>query len=175
MTPSLPGLPPGAVYLSDYRQDWPDLFAKEAARLQVALGPSALGIEHYGSTAIPGLAAKPVTDILIGIPGLDHGLDLVPAMERLGYDFSPDAGVAGHLVFGLGRNRTHLAHLVQFEGDAWTRCLRFRDQLRYDPELSQSYRLLKTRLATEFPGNRGAYTAGKSDFVETVLRMSPKT
>ena len=169
MSAPLPGLPPGEVFLSAYSEVWPSLFEQEAARLRSALGRSILAIEHYGSTAIPGLAAKPVIDLLVGVESLDRALDLIPVMEQLGYDFAPHAGVPGHHIFGLGVNRTHLAHFVTFEGEEWRNCLMFRDRLRTNPTLLQAYQALKARLAAEHPKDRAAYTSAKSEFVLAVL------
>lgn len=169
MSSALPGLPYGKVVLMDYRPEWPGLFQLEAARLQTRLGPAILAIEHYGSTAIPGLSAKPVIDLLIGVQRLDDALDLVAAMEELGYDYSPDAGVPAHHIFGLGADRTHLAHFVEFEGAAWRQCIAFRDALRASPETAEQYLVLKTDLARRYPDDRRAYTAGKAEFVASVI------
>jgi GrpB-like predicted nucleotidyltransferase (UPF0157 family) len=170
MSAPLPGLPPGAVYLAEYCEEWPSLFEVEAARLSNALGRRAIAIEHYGSTSISGLAAKPVIDLLVGVATLDHALVLIPQMEQLGYDFAPDAGVPGHHIFGLGTHRTHLAHFVQFDGDQWRACLAFRDRLRASQSLTRAYEALKQGLAKEFPTDRAAYTAAKTDFILGILQ-----
>lgn len=165
----LPGLPHGVVFLSDPAPEWAALFAAEAARLTAAMGPAVIAIEHYGSTSIPGIKAKPVIDLLVGLRRLDDALSLLGVMERLGYDYAAHAGVPDHHVFGKGAARTHLTHLVEHEGRSWVQCLAFRDRLRNDPAQAAAYERLKISLAERYPNDRAAYTAGKAAFVETVL------
>ena len=81
----LPGLLPGMVFLTDPAPGWARLYDQEAARIAKALGPVVVAIEHYGSTSIPGIKAKPVIDLLVGLPRLDDALAQIGAMERLGY------------------------------------------------------------------------------------------
>lgn len=166
---ALPGLLPGKVFLSEPSPAWPDLYDAEARRLRDALGAGVVAIEHYGSTSIPGIKAKPVIDLLIGLRRLDHALELLPVLEGLGYDYAPHAGVPGHHVFGMGAARTHLAHFVEHEGESWRACLAFRDALRADPAKAKAYEALKIDLAGRFPDERKTYTAGKTSFVEAVL------
>ena len=165
----LPGLLPGMVFLTDPAPGWARLYDQEAARIAKALGPVVVAIEHYGSTSIPGIKAKPVIDLLVGLPRLDDALAQIGAMERLGYDYAAHAGVPGHHVFGKGAARTHLAHFVEHQGESWIECLRFRDRLRADTELALAYERLKVELAARHPQDRAAYTAGKSAFVASVL------
>jgi len=148
---------------------WPVLFAEEARRISDALGPAILAIEHYGSTSVPGLKAKPVIDLLIGVRHLSDALGQVEAMEALGYDFAPHAGVPGHHVFGLGRDRTHHAHFVEYEGERWQACLAFRDRLRSDPDALNAYQALKEDLALRFPDDRAAYTRGKAALIQSLV------
>jgi GrpB-like predicted nucleotidyltransferase (UPF0157 family) len=167
--PALPGLAQGTVQLAEWTPRWAELFAEEAARLRAALGDLAVGIEHYGSTSVPGLLAKPLLDILVGGPEATDAAPYVAALAPLGYDYSPRAGVPDHLVFGRGRARTHLVHVVRHGGEAWHRALAFRDALRADPALRDSYAALKRELARRHGGERNQYTAAKSAFVERVL------
>ena len=166
---ALPGLAHGIVQLTPWTPRWPTLFAEEAERLQAALGPLALGLEHYGSTSVPGLPAKPILDILVGGPPPMIPAPYVEALAPLGYEFVPRAGVPEHLVFGRDRLRTHLVHVVEHGGSAWQRGLRFRDALRADAALATAYAELKTALALDHAADRAAYTAGKAAFIERVL------
>ena len=168
--PVLPGLAHGTVQLAEWTPRWTELFAEEAARLRAALGDLAVAIEHYGSTSVPGLVAKPLLDILIGGPEATDAAPYVAALAPLGYDYAAHAGVPEHLVFGRGTARTHLVHVVRYGGEAWQRGLAFRDALRADPLLRQGYAELKRELALTYGIERGRYTAGKSAFVEHVLR-----
>lgn len=169
--PALPGLLPGKVFLIDSQPEWAALFAEEATRIGAALGARVAAIEHYGSTSIPGIKAKPVIDLLIGMPRLDDALGCQAEMEALGYDFAPYAGVPGHHVFGKERARTHLAHFVEHGGEAWTNCLAFRDRLRADPERARAYERLKLELAAKFPEDRASYSAAKTVFVAETIAL----
>jgi GrpB-like predicted nucleotidyltransferase (UPF0157 family) len=172
--PALPGLVHGTVQLAEWTPRWTELFAEEAACLRVALGDLAVAIEHYGSTSVPGLVAKPLLDILVGGP---EAIDVAPytaALAPLGYDYAAHAGVAEHLVFGRGLARTHLVHVVRYGGRAWHRALAFRDALRADASLRDTYAALKRELMQRHGGDRSRYTAAKSAFVEQVLADSAK-
>jgi GrpB-like predicted nucleotidyltransferase (UPF0157 family) len=172
---ALPGLPHGIVRLIAWTPRWRTLFEEEAMRLQAALGPLVLGLEHYGSTSVPGLPAKPILDILVGVrPPLDP-TPYVGALATLGYQYVPSAGVAEHLVFGRDRIRTHLVHVVEHGGAAWQRGLRFRDALRADAALTAAYAELKTSLALDYSADRASYTAGKAAFIEKVLATGGPT
>jgi GrpB-like predicted nucleotidyltransferase (UPF0157 family) len=172
---AVPGLPHAVVQLSDWTPRWQTLFEEEAVRLRRALGPLALGLEHYGSTSVPELVAKPILDILVGGPSPLEAGPYVAALEPLGYEFAPAAGVPEHLVFGRGRARTHLVHIVEHGGPAWERALRFRDLLRADRGLAAAYAELKIALADRYPGDRASYTAAKAAFIEQALEGGAAT
>lgn len=169
MTAALPGLPKGKVVLAEPHADWPALFAAEAARLRSALGEQVLGLEHYGSTAIPGIKAKPVIDLLVGLDRLETAAGCAPAMLALGYEDAGTDVVPDHHIFGLGEARTHIVHMVAFEGQAWRECLAFRDALRADPALARAYEALKVDLGAQFADDRAAYTDGKGAFVTEIV------
>jgi GrpB-like predicted nucleotidyltransferase (UPF0157 family) len=86
---------------------WARAFAEEAARILTAVGEKALAIEHYGSTAVPNLRAKPIIDLQIGVADIDHGLLFIEPMASLGYDYAGGQGIPDHHIFGKGRARTH--------------------------------------------------------------------
>lgn len=159
------GLEQGANRLVAYNPLWPQAFAEEAARIRAALGPQALAIEHYGSTAVPGLSAKPIIDLMIGVSDIDHGLAFIEPMAGLGYDYAGGQGIPNHHIFGKGAARTRLAHVMIHDSLAWRRALGFRDRLRADPIARAAYEALKRDLAAS-ANSRGEYTAGKSGFVE---------
>ena len=142
-------------------------------RLAKALGPVAKGIEHYGSTAVPGLCAKPILDIMVGISPLSEWERCKPALEALGFDYAEGAGVPGHHIFGRGRDRTertHLVHVVEYQGESWRASLAFRDALRRDAGLRERYAQEKERAAAAAPGNRAAYQEQKSPFIAEAAR-----
>jgi GrpB-like predicted nucleotidyltransferase (UPF0157 family) len=158
------------VQLTNWTSRWTELFTEEAVRLRVALGDLAVAVEHYGSTSVPGLVAKPLLDILVGGPEATDATPYVTALAPLGYDYAAHAGVPEHFVFGRGLGRTHLVHVVRYGGAAWHRALAFRDALRGDAGLRETYAALKRELAQRYGVDRSRYTEGKSAFVEQVLQ-----
>jgi GrpB-like predicted nucleotidyltransferase (UPF0157 family) len=170
------GLKANLNLLVDYDPLWPAAFEDEKLRLLKTLGLVAKGIEHYGSTAVPGLRAKPILDIMVGISPLSEWERCKSALEALGYDYAEGAGVPGHYIFGRGRNpteRTHLVHVVEHNGESWRGSLAFRDALRRDASLRESYAQEKERAAAAAPGNRAAYNLQKGHFVaESIKKLS---
>jgi GrpB-like predicted nucleotidyltransferase (UPF0157 family) len=161
---------PPLVRLSSYRAAWPRLFAAEAERIRAALGPQVGAIEHIGSTAIPGLAAKPIIDLMAGLRNPADAEQCFPPLERLGYERVP-AGMPGRHFLRKrigGRVRYHL-HLVPAEGLAERNELLLRDYLRAHHELAQEYGALKRQLAARFAAEPLAYTRTKTTFVQRVV------
>lgn len=169
------GLKHGQNLLVDYDPDWPVLFEEEKVRLETALKGVAHGIEHYGSTSVPGLRAKPILDILVGIHPLEDWIRCKTPLENLGYDYAEQAGVPNHYIFGRGRDRserTHLVHVVEFNGESWQSNLLFRDALRADPALREKYLVTKQHAATAAPTGRSKYNEDKHAFIEeTKMRL----
>lgn len=163
------GLGAGLVILAEPSAFWSALFAAEAERLRVALHRYGAAVEHCGSTSVPGVPAKPILDILVGLAEPIDIESVSRALRPLGYEHAPWAGVPGHEVFGKGERRTHLLHVVPLNGSAWRRMVAFRDALREDEVLTREYAALKRDLAARYPRSRSAYTAGKSRFVEAVI------
>jgi GrpB-like predicted nucleotidyltransferase (UPF0157 family) len=163
------GLARGEVRLAEPTPRWATLYADEAARLAWALAAYVPAIEHCGSTSIPGLPAKPILDILVGVPSPVDVPGMTAALAPLEYEHAPWAGVPGHEVFGKGQPRTHLLHVVPAGGAAWDRMLRFRDALRADAGLAGEYATLKRALAMRHPTDRATYTDRKGAFVARVL------
>ncbi len=152
-----------------YDPIWPIRFAEEHARLATRF-PEAVAIEHIGSTAVPGLAAKPVIDILIAVPTL-----LPPAVyqERvtvLGYVYRyHDDDGDRHIFCRKGMPRTHHLHIVAADDAEQLRPLTFRDYLRTHLQAAQDYAALKHTLAARFREDRPAYVEGKTAFVLAIL------
>jgi GrpB-like predicted nucleotidyltransferase (UPF0157 family) len=157
------------VTVVDYDSAWSRLFAEESERIRAALGDAVVAIEHIGSTAVPGLAAKPVIDVLVGLRTIELTRKQIGAMESLGYEYLGEHGIPGRLFFRKGRPRSHHVHAVLFGSDLWQRHLAFRDFLRAHPDESQRYGELKRSLAEEVGGNRDRYTHEK-DAVATALQ-----
>ena len=167
------GLKHGANRLEDYDPEWPVAFHDERHRIQSVLGELARGIEHYGSTSVVGLRAKPIIDILVGITPLDDWIRCKAPLEGLGYDYAPKGGVPGHFIFGRGRDRaerTHLVHVVEFDGQSWRSCLAFRDALRADESLRVAYQEAKEQAIRSAPEGRAQYNDLKQSFFESLGR-----
>jgi GrpB-like predicted nucleotidyltransferase (UPF0157 family) len=167
------GLKANVSLLAAYDPLWPAAFEDEKLRLVNALGPVAKAIEHYGSTAVPGLCAKPILDIMVGISPLSEWERCKSALETLGYDYAENAGVPEHYIFGRGRDRTertHLVHVVEYQGESWRGSLAFRDALRRDAALRQSYAQEKERAAAAAPANRAAYNLQKNLFIAESIK-----
>jgi GrpB-like predicted nucleotidyltransferase (UPF0157 family) len=154
-----------------YNPEWPAAFARERDRLAAALGAAARRIEHNGSTAVPGLAAKPVIDIQISVPRLQPMDTYAPALERLGYVHVPhdDDAFAPFFHRPAAWPHTHHVHVVEAGGEEERKTLAFRDYLRAHPDAAREYEALKRALAAAFGGAdapaREAYAAAKSEFV----------
>jgi GrpB-like predicted nucleotidyltransferase (UPF0157 family) len=163
------GLKHGVNRLVDYDPKWPLAFEAERARIHRVLGDVARGIEHYGSTAVAGLRAKPIIDILVGVVPLGDWIRCKGPLEGLGYDYADDAGVPDHFIFGRGRDRserTHLVHIVEFEGESWRSCLAFRDALRSHESLRVAYVRMKEQAVALAPQGRAKYQEQKQSFIE---------
>lgn len=164
------GLESGTVRVVPYAPAWPALFAAEAERIRAALGGLPLRLEHMGSTGIPGLAAKPIVDILAGRPPGSAVAPYVEALVRAGYVHRGEQGIPGREFFRRGDPRSYHLHLAEEGAPAWRTPLAFRDALRADPALAAEYTRLKLELAARFPRDREAYIEGKGPFVAGVLR-----
>ena len=163
------------VILAEHDPSWPEVFTGEAQAIRQALGDILVSVEHIGSTAIPGLAAKPVIDILVGVTTLAEAEAKIPALEALGYDCRGENGIPGRLFFRKGLQefrRTHHLHLVETGHEQWPLMLAFRDYLRAHPGDAQRYEALKRTLAVQFRDNRAAYSKGKTEFVQAILEKA---
>ena len=163
---------PDAIVIADYDPAWPARFEEERAAIVAALGEATGGgvtIEHVGSTAVPGLAAKPIIDIMVGVGDPAAAERCVRPLEGIGYVYRGEAGVPGRLFFRKGNPRTHHVHVAQFGGEIWRRTLLFRDFLRAHPEAARQYGQAKRELARRFRASPEAYGPAKEPVVESIL------
>jgi GrpB-like predicted nucleotidyltransferase (UPF0157 family) len=162
-----------------YDPEWPRRFEAERALLERALVPWLEGgIHHVGSTAVPGLASKPIIDMVAGVRDFEEARAAFDALREQSYEYAPHRpGIAHHFVKLSGRSATatHGIHLTEPGSDLWRERLVFRDALRDDPALAAEYEALKLRLARAHPSDIAAYTAGKRSFVVRVLAHSGVT
>ena len=159
------------VELVSYDSGWPAQFESERALLDVALEPWLAGsIEHIGSTAVPGLAAKPIIDIMAPVESLSASRAAIEAATNVGYIYYPYKPDVMHWFCKPSRSvRTHHLHVVPLGSALWNERLAFRDALRADRLLLGEYQTLKLQLAERFRHDREAYTEAKSPFVQRVL------
>lgn len=164
------------VEIAAYSPQWPQQFAAERAVLAVVFPRSAFQIEHIGSTAVPGLAAKPIVDVLLGAKTLAEIEARIPATQALGYQYMPEHEVVlpqrRFFAKPVHRPRQFHLHAVQLDSLFWVEHLLFRDSLRSDPSLAQEYLLLKLQLAARFGDDREGYTDAKSSFIRSVVHRA---
>ncbi|MGZ4338953.1 MAG: GrpB family protein [Gaiellaceae bacterium] len=148
----------------DYDSTWPAIFAAEQARLTEALASwlAPAGIEHVGSTSVPGLKAKPIIDMIAGVRSFEAAREAFPVLESLGYAWSPHRPEAHR----FGRDGFHL-HLTEPGSDLWRERLAFRDALRSSPALRAEYAAWKDAHAVD--DGSGRYDANKRPLVVRVL------
>lgn len=165
------GLTRGTVQLAEHAEEWHRLFEKEKTVLLGAIGQT-LPVEHIGSTSICGIVAKPILDIMIGTPEYDPELPFVAAIEGLGHEYKGENGVPERHFFGKGVPRTVHLNVVREGGRFWLDHLAFRDHLKQNLEAAREYERLKLTLAEKYPNDREAYTNGKAEFVESILKLT---
>jgi len=161
---------PDPIVIVDYSPAWPLEFERLRDRAAAAVGDIAIAIEHVGSTAVPGLAAKPVIDLVIVV----EPEDVQAAIDRLtaiGYVHQGNLGVEGREAFGVpeGEPRHHL-YVSPTDSQELRAQLAFRDRLRADPALATEYESLKRELARRFRDDREGYTDAKTVFVTAASR-----
>src|ERR1700722_4946845 len=166
------------VEIVDYDSRWPLLFDEEARRLREVLDPSlVVGLEHFGSTAIPGLSAKPIIDILVAVRSLAAAQGtFVEGLRGLDYVYWADNPKKDRMFFvkgmpPFGSKRSHHVHVTEPQGEMWQR-LAFRDYLRAHPAEAETYERLKKRLAAEHQTDREVYADAKSAYVASVMRKA---
>jgi len=161
------------IVIADYDPRWPALFERLAEPVRAAVAGLGARVEHVGSTAVPGLAAKPVIDMDVVVPSAAAVPEAVERLRGLGYIYQGDKGIRGreaflwppgapvhHLYVVVDGNRPHAEHL------------RFRDHLRHHPEVAEAYAACKRDLAARHGADRIAYTEAKTAFIAAALRAS---
>lgn len=162
------------VEIVPYDPSWPARFEEEERALRQALAAWLVGpIEHIGSTAIPGLAAKPVIDIMAAVATLEASRPAIAALVELGYCYAPYRVDSEHWFCKPSPAfRTHHLHLIPIGTPRWSEALAFRNYLRSHSEIAAEYEDLKRRLALEHHFDREAYTEAKGPFVARVTALA---
>jgi GrpB-like predicted nucleotidyltransferase (UPF0157 family) len=167
------------ILIAPYDPTWPQLYEREATFLKRILPKSiVIKIEHFGSTAIQGLAAKPIIDLLVEVSSLANTREqIVPILKAAGYDYFWRTDVSPAYAWFIKRDsqgkRTHHIHMVEADSKLWER-LYFRDYLREFPEEAKHYAELKQSVAEKFPHDRIAYTKAKAGYVVAITERAKR-
>ena len=165
------GLHRGTVRVVPYDPAWAELFVEERQRLHDVLGAHGLSIaiEHTGSTAVPGLAAKPILDLLAGWTLPEQRQLAIDAFQAGGYVYRGEQGISGRDFFRRGEPRQYHVQLACVDSAFWKDHRAFRDYLREHDDVAAEYGRLKQLLAAQYPTDRAAYIDGKTAIVQDVL------
>jgi GrpB-like predicted nucleotidyltransferase (UPF0157 family) len=165
------------VIIADYKSEWPDLYQFEKQKIIASIGTESIyAIEHIGSTAVPGLCAKPTIDILIEINEDTNPELLIERLQRISYQFIPKPeNPPPNMMFAKGytmngiTGQTYHIH-IRYSGDCDE--IVFRDYLIGNPEMANDYATLKRRLSVDFKNNREKYTESKGAFIKKVIQKA---
>lgn len=164
---------PDPVVIADYDPHWPQLFEMLRSRIAAALGELAISIEHVGSTAVPGLAAKPIIDIDVLLRSTSDLPVVIRKLGYMGYEHRGDLGVSGREAFRTKSDAVHHHLYVCPPGSReYERHVAFRNYLRTHPADANAYALLKRELASRLRNDREAYNQAKSEFVQRILQRN---
>jgi GrpB-like predicted nucleotidyltransferase (UPF0157 family)/predicted kinase len=158
-----------AVEIADYDPAWPAQFEAERARVSAVLGDLALEIHHIGSTAIPGIDAKPIIDTMVVVRYLDDAVACIAPLQELGYAFIDYPENTDRRFFRKGKPRTYHLHIVEEGSRSLAEHLAFRDALCADADLRREYQELKHALRARYKHDRATYSESKGAFVQKVL------
>ena len=171
------GLKRGTVKLYPHDPRWAKLFDKEKRLFLKTFGSKVISVEHIGSTSIPGISAKPIIDISVGVKSMRTAVGLAKKFQALGYEWRKDApwqnkSVQILFVKGAESKRTHYVHVMRHKGLIWNNDILFRDYLRNNKQRAKQYDILKEKLAKRHSSNRMLYTKSKEKFVIQTIKMA---
>ena len=155
----------------EYDDEWPALFKEEKARVVDALGIEAGCVEHIGSTSVPGLGAKPIVDIMVGIPSMNQADEFIPSLERIDYEWRDDT-VPGTRYIRKEVPRRYNLHMTRHGGDFWVEHLLFRNYLRAHSHVARRYEELKCDLMAAYASEPRTYNQGKSEFIQAIVEQA---
>lgn len=166
---------PRPITIVPYNPSWPVFYAKEKSRILETIGEMVVDIEHIGSTAVPGLSAKPIIDIMAGLRGSSDAEACLPLLGELGYDDVTPEPEEDDWYYCLGKGVQSVGyhlHLVKAGSQFQERHILFRDYLRTSQEDARRYQVLKERLAFEYRDMREEYTNAKTEFIESIIEKA---
>lgn len=160
------------IVIARYNPLWRDMFETEAAKIKEILGKNCISVFHIGSTSVPGLAAKPIIDIMPVVYDLKAVDGVCAEFEKIGYEYMGECGITGRRYLRKGGNeRTHHIHIyAENNADDIDRHLAVRDYLRTHKDVCEQYAALKRALAKKYPYDSNGYCRGKEDFVQKTER-----
>jgi len=163
------------VEIVEYDPKWATLYIKEKRRIQAAVGHIVVAVEHVGSTAVPGLGAKPTIDIMVAVRRLSDADKCIEPLGSIGYEYQPqhEDTMPERRFFRRGeppREQHYHLHMVEKRSEFWKQHLLFRDYLRTHPEKAGQYCELKKKLASKYGSDREGYTEAKTQFIESVVK-----
>lgn len=162
------------IHLEQYDSNWPSKFESEKLIIEQALGSwISGGVEHVGSTAVYGLTAKPIIDIMVGIQDLEKAKECIKILQSIGYQYYPYKPEIMHWFCkpSVFKREYHL-YLMESTGSEWKKRIAFRDYLRTHPEAAEEYVNLKKVLAEKFENDRELYTQSKTEFIEKITKIA---
>jgi GrpB-like predicted nucleotidyltransferase (UPF0157 family) len=165
------------VLVVPYDPRWPSLFSLECSRIVAAVGVYIEAAEHVGSTAVPGLDAKSVIDIMVGVQDIRSAGHCIRPLEEIDYSYwaenpNPERMLFVKFADAERTSRNYNLHVMEVGGELWNDRIIFRDHLRSHPEVAGEYAHLKHALAERFRGDREAYTRAKTDFISATLQQA---
>lgn len=166
------GLERGKVKLEQHSEEWKELYKDEVKNLKSLLPAELKDFEHIGSTAIKGISAKPIIDMIAAVENLEQTDNIIQTLENNGYEERHKDGVEDRIFLAKGDrdNRTHYLSLTEEKSNFYKRTTKFRDKLNQNPELAQKYNRLKKKLAEKHPEDREKYTESKTKFIQKVVK-----
>ena len=169
------------ILITNYNPVWPIIYNREKTKILAAIGNKIQAIEHIGSTAVIGLAAKPVSDIMIAIESFALTDELIVPLKKIGYKYVPEYEVnlpdrrffhrGPSETTGLPNRHFHL-HIVEKDSEFWVTHILFRDYLRNHSDTAQKYADLKKKLAISTNGNINDYCSGKNAFIKEIIQLA---
>ena len=165
------GLSFDKLILTEYRKEWTEVFREEKIIISKVLSQYNYDIKHIGSTAILGMIAKPIIDIMVGIDEDDKLVGVAKLLEAIGYENFGECGRPGRIfmVKGKPENCTHHLHLMKKGSKYWSDNLIFQEILKNNKCVAKDYMNLKLELLEQFPDNRNMYRILKSEFIEDII------
>ena len=157
------------VGIVSYDPNWKDMYKEESEKIKNVLSDIIIDIHHVGSTAIPGIKAKPVIDILVEVKDIEAVDRYNYKMKDLGYEVMGEYGIPKRRFFRKGENnRTHHIHIFQVENEEIERHINFKEYLIAHPDKAREYSKLKEKLANKYTHGVEYYTNGKGDFIKEI-------